>query len=128
VAYIKSHTPQVIWTEEVSLLGLSSPPVFDIVDGRDFLFGSRLGGLLVSEGFRVPYITPWVDLTSRAKIPPAAQPQFVKAVLEANVRFFQQVPVYVEQTDNRAFWQRLGFGRRNDMLDVSRYLLSWTRS
>lgn len=129
VAEIKRRTPQVEWTEEISMTDWCvSRPWFDIVDARDFLFGSRLGGLLVSEGFRVPYITPWVDLTSRAKIPPAAQPAFVKAVIEANVRFFEQVKVHVGQTDNPTFWKCLGFGRRQSMLEVSQSLLSWTRS
>lgn len=132
VTYIKSQTPQVNWTKEVSLLGLSSPPVFDIVDGRDFLFGSRQGGLCVKapDGsiVRVPYITPWVNLMSRAKIPAAAQPAFVHAVIEANVRFFEQVPLKMRNTFNRLFWKQLGYGLDSSMLSISRDLLRWTRS
>ncbi len=130
VAEIKRRTPQVQWTDEISMTDWCVPrPWFDIVDARDFLFGSKLGGLVVNDGqhppFRAPYITPWVDLTSRAKIPPAAQPAFVRAIIEANLRFFEQVPVTVEQTDNPLFWDRLGYGQPATMLRICKDLLRW---
>ncbi len=123
--WVKEQTPHVEWIGKLSLLDGFYPCYFDIVDARDFLFGSKAGGLCVDcEGTvtRAPYITPWVDLLNRASIPPAAQPAFVKAVIEANVRFFEQVEVHVGQTDNAAFWQRLGFGRRQSMLYVNQSL------
>lgn len=130
VAFIRAATPQVEWTREISLAQLSLPgPHFDIVDARDFLFGARLGGLCIDTGTlvtRAPYVTPWVDLTSRAKIPPAAQPTFVRAIIEANVRFFTQVPVTVAQTDNAPFWQHLGFGLDTTMRAVAESLLTWS--
>ncbi len=129
VSYIKKNTPQVNWTETVSLLRMvNHGSVFDIVDGRDFLFGSKLGGLCVKDAgeiFRAPYIAPWVNLTQRAKIPPIKQTEFVNDVIRANINFFKTVSVTVSNTDNAAFWIRLGYASHTPMLDVSRDLLKW---
>ncbi len=123
--WVKEHTPHVEWVGKLSLLDGFYPSYFDIVDARDFLFGSKAGGLCVDcEGTvtRAPYIAPWVDLLNRASIPLAAQPAFVKAILEANARFFEQVKVYAYATDNWSFWERLGFDDQDTMLYVSQSL------
>jgi hypothetical protein len=122
--WVKAQTPHVEWVGQLSLLEGFYPAYFDIVDARDFLFGSRAGGLCVAleDGTitRTPYRPPWVNLLSRASIPVAAQPVFVKAVIEANVRFFEQVKITVAWTYNQPFWERLGYPRGESMLDMVR--------
>jgi len=129
VDYIKAHTPQVKWTGLVSMTKWTRhADFFDIVDARDFLFGAKMGGLCVAIGdevMRAPYVTPWVNLMQRAKIPPHKQVAFVRAVIKANIRFFNRVPVTVAQTDNAAFWQHLGYGLDTTMLAVSIDLMTW---
>lgn len=132
--YVKSQTPQVKWVDAISMTKWSVPTFFDIVDARDFLFGSKLGGLCIADGdqtYRAPYITPWVNLTQRAKIPPHKQVRFVRDVIEANARFFLAVytttdhVITVGDTDNQAFWQHLGYSLDVSMRYVSMDLLSW---
>ena len=128
-AYIKSLTPQVEWQQEISLASIVHPgPIFDICVARDFLFGARAAGLGIRyRGFstRAPYITPWVDLTSRAKIPPAKQARFTQAVIEANIRFFEACPGIVAETGNDEFWRLLGYRMDTPMLDIARDLAKW---
>lgn len=127
--YIKSQTPQIKWLHHVSLAQAVHPgPIFDIVDARDFLFGSRLGGLGIKwqgSSYRAPYINPWVDLTSRAKIPPAKQAAFTKAVIQANMRFFEACPTIVAETGNSEFWVMQGWRMDTPMLKVAQDLLAW---
>ena len=132
VSYIKQHTPQVTWTKTIGLLELAArAPVFDVVDARDFLFGSKLGGLCVNDRkqvLRAPYITPWVNLTQRAKIIPSRQAAFVRRVILANIEFFKEIDVRVKDTDNPRFWQRLGYDSTTPMLDISSQLLNWNKT
>ncbi len=129
VEYIKSQTPQVKWTESFGMAQWSlKSGCFDIVDARDFLFGAKQAGLCVKQGdsvYRVPYITPWVNLMQRAKIPPHKQAAFVADIIEANIRFFFRVPVKVGETDNPLFWQALGYSLDTSMYEVSRDLFAW---
>lgn len=130
-AFIEQSTPQVRWTKRIGLTDPFVPrPWFDIVDARDFLFGSKRGGLLVTDGkstYRAPYILPWVNLLQRAKIAPREQVQFTRSIIEANIRFFTACDpvITVGDTDNMAFWQRLGFTQDQSMRYVSEQLLSW---
>ncbi len=126
--WVKEQTPHVEWIGKLSLLDGFYPSYFDIVDARDFLFGSKAGGLCVDcEGTvtRAPYIAPWIDLLSRASIPLAAQPAFVCAIIKANLRFFEQVPVSVYQTDNAPFWERLGYDHQTYMDRICKDLFTW---
>ncbi len=128
---VKKRTPAVNWIGSMSL----SPKGFDIVDARDFLFGAKAGGLWITMGngpvsdlFRAPYLTPWVNLLSRASIPPAAQPQFVRMVLAANVAFFTRINVTMNQVDNVGFWSMLGYKPTDSMLTIAKDLSQWTRA
>ena len=126
---IKRRTPQVKWVKEISLAEwIGDEPYFDIVDARDFLFGARDAGLFIRDGdshYRAPYISPWVNLMTRAKIEPSAQPAFVQSVIRANIEFFGSVPVAVRDAHNSFFWNRLGFDDEMSMLEVSKILLTW---
>lgn len=64
---------------------------FDVVDTRDFLIGSFEGGLLCNIGdkkTRFPYISPFVNLKSRANI--EEEQNFSKDLLEINKTFYQE--------------------------------------
>lgn len=73
-----------------SLLG-DDEELYDIIDARDFLLGAYNGGLVVSFleqiNIRVPYMFPFVNLTTRANILPEFQVAFTKELLELNLHF-----------------------------------------
>ena len=73
---------------------------YDVVDLRDFIVGSREGGLSVimpsGQRARAPYALPYVSLRSRAKIPPAAEMEISRVVWQANVRFFANSGITIE--------------------------------
>jgi len=66
--------------------------LYDVIDARDFIFGANKGGLVVSlfgkKNIRVPYIFPFVNLTTRANILPEYQIIFTKDVINENLIFF----------------------------------------
>lgn len=129
VSFIKEHTPQVRWVDTAFLADwVHRGRRFDLMDARDFLFGARRAGLFIGDGvdiYRAPYISPWVNLARRAKIPPAAQASFVRNIIAANACFFEKAAMTVARTHNPAFWQRLGFQDDTPMLDICRQLLLW---
>lgn len=68
---------------------------YDIVDLRDFIVGSKHGGLVcyMPNGniVRVPYLLPYVSLRSRAFIPADKEKDVALAVWKANVEFFEAI-------------------------------------
>lgn len=102
---------------------------WDIVDARDFLLGSRSGGLVVQlfNGAvgRAPYILPYTSLVTRAKIPPDQEKAFSAEVLRLNRRFFRDVWVDIQVADTDQQFQMLmksvGFRGRMNMDDVCQW-------
>ncbi|NCP98204.1 hypothetical protein GW796_00735 [archaeon] len=65
--------------------------LFDIVDTRDFLLGSNNGGLVCAwneSPLRIPYLSPWVNLQSRANISFNNLKSFNLKILELSLEFF----------------------------------------
>lgn len=66
--------------------------LYDIVDARDFLLGAKDAGLVVElpDGSigRVPYMAPYVNLTTRSKIPPLKIRSLSIALWQLNVELF----------------------------------------
>jgi nicotinic acid mononucleotide adenylyltransferase len=66
-------------------------PLFDVVDVRDFIFGSPFGGLVVEgkngEPVRVPYMAPFVNLVSRSSVPAANSFQMSVDLWKFNAAF-----------------------------------------
>lgn len=62
--------------------------IIDVVDARDFVLGAKEGGLYVEtkngKRFKVPYIYPFVNLTTRANIPDEKQINFTIDILKLN--------------------------------------------
>lgn len=76
---------------------------YDVVDMRDFIVGSKEGGLSVilpatKARARAPYALPYVSLRSRAKIPPEAEMEVSRIIWQANVRFFEGTDIRVKHT------------------------------
>jgi len=76
----------------------------DIVDFRDFLIGSKEGGLTVQlpngEIGKAPYVWPYVSLSHRAKLPHISQRDFSLAIWHANKQFFDSFicPIKIKDT------------------------------
>lgn len=75
----------------------------DVVDLRDFLVGSREGGLVVRlpDGCiaRAPYLLPYVSNGRRMSLPLSEELPFSRAVWELNRRFFESLPVVLTVSD-----------------------------
>lgn len=93
----------------VSSLLKDNEVLYDIIDARDFLFGANNGGLVISlfgnERIRVPYVFPFVNLTTRANIRPECQIVFTKELLEVNLSYSfskdTQILKYLCYNDNK---------------------------
>ncbi len=112
--------------------------VLDIIDPRDFLFGTRESGLVTNDNgllYRAPYILPWVDLTARASIPADQAVRVSQAVIMLNRRFYEQLgslegaEVLLSRTD-AAFKTFVAhcteFSDNGTMIDFCDYALSST--
>ena len=78
---------------------------YDIVDLRDFIFGSKYGGLMClnpinKKLMRVPYIYPFINLQSRAKIPFNKEVEFSKEIIKLNLDFFMNTELLLEDMDD----------------------------
>lgn len=96
--FLKSILPQEVeLVDKVILSDYSdelSNDYFDVVDLRDFIINSPYSGLVIEHNkniFRVPYIAPFVDLVSRAKIPAEKVINFSISVLEINKSLYENM-------------------------------------
>lgn len=78
----------------------------DVVDARDFIFGSYAGGLVCVDPctsgrtlMRVPYLAPYVNLSTRMTLPPAisAQLGFSHRIIDMNHELFADTGLTVGQ-------------------------------
>lgn len=69
-------------------VGYTADDIYDIVDIRDFIFNSSNGGLMIEGGTklpkRYPYVYPYVNLHTRAKIPYNKIISFTKFLYSVN--------------------------------------------
>ena len=93
--YTKESLRTVECSEESDLV--------DVVDLRDFLVGSREGGLVVRlpDGCvaRAPYLLPYVQNNRRMSLPLSEELRFSRSVWELNRRFFDSLPVALTVAD-----------------------------
>lgn len=83
-----------------------TPPdarVFDVVDARDFLPGTADGGLVVQSpagsAVRVPYLAPFVDLSTRARLPAGTAWHVSRTLWGAARTFFAALPTPIALQD-----------------------------
>ena len=76
---------------------------FDVIDIRDFIIGSKNGGLLVDSkkgcNIRVPYIKPYVNLISRANLIPEHIDNFSFEVLKLNLELYRNSNILLGDLD-----------------------------
>ncbi len=104
---------------------------YDVVDFRDYLFGSRNSGLVVRlpnrELARVPYLQPYVTLSTRIRMPASQEVAFSVAMWKANEQFFAAIapPILVSECDlaSRNLMRYLGFADSAPVLEVVQWHL-----
>lgn len=105
----------------------SSQKYFDIVDARDFLLGGKDGGLVVrlpnGELSRVPYIAPYVNLHTRAKIPHSELMAFSQKILACNLSFYQESGILLQDINphSRKLFSYVGFDNSTSMENIVRW-------
>ncbi len=124
-------------TEVISLVKLSMKSeksqndeiLLDIVDLRDFIIGSREGGLVVSlpnhQICRAPYLLPYVSLHSRAMIPSSKELYLSLLLWKLNADFYKNIggKIVLSQTD--PYFQKLmkyiGFSDNFLLVDICKW-------
>jgi nicotinic acid mononucleotide adenylyltransferase len=104
---------------------------YDVVDFRDFLVGSRNGGLVVRlpnrQIVRVPYMAPYVTLNTRIRLPASQEIPFALEMWRANERFFASTgrTILVGECDpaSQELMTYLGFTPKSPVLEVVRWHL-----
>ena len=100
---------------------------YDVVDLRDFIVGSSFGGLSILTGCgrkaRAPYALPYVSLRARAKIPAQVEMEVSRIVWQANVRFFDQLNIKIQDCDKglQVLAEDLGFEPERSVADFCQY-------
>lgn len=99
--------------------------VYEVLDERDFLFGSKDGGLVIelpdSTLARVPYILPFVNPVWRCQVNADQALSFSKQILLANLSFFIEFPtLQVKDTDSmsKLFFNYVGYEDNVSMVTV----------
>lgn len=129
--FIKKQIPNLKVSGEISLAQtwfenrFNRPyHIYDIVDLRDFVFGSPDGGLFVNlknnKFGRLPYIYPFVNLTTRAKIDPKFLKYFSKKIIDLNLELYKDSALKLKDCDLlfvEAMTQQ-GFNLNDLMLDL----------
>ena len=103
---------------------------YDIVDLRDFIIGSKDGGLVVEEKFRVPYMLPFVNNIHRSKIPARNEWSFSMDLWKINLRYFERFPQLLLNQDPAfsALMEQSGFAPETDMREFCLTHLNFLKS
>jgi nicotinic acid mononucleotide adenylyltransferase len=102
---------------------------YDVVDLRDCLFGARGGGIVIrlpdGQIARVPYMAPYVTLSTRIRLPASQEVWFSLAMWRANERFFASIapPIRVGDCDPAAqsLLRTLRFAPSTPVIEVVRW-------
>ena len=127
---IKAMLPDAVRIERDFILLQQAPNApkskLDILDCRDFIAGSRQGGLVVSlpngEPSRVPYCLPYASPCDRASIPLLEELFFSHQIWLLNQRFFERIeqPILLSEADPafQKLMTHLGFEPSTPMSEV----------
>lgn len=132
MAFVKKLLPkEVNIINEISLAQIFvQQSIFDIVDLRDFVLGASKCGLAVKldDGkiARVPYIFPYINLTSRANIAQDSVKEFTKKILLINREIYLSQPTTLTDLDIwiQNFYYSLGFSSSTALNKVVDFLLT----
>lgn len=125
--HIKEKLPTDVVIDKTCLLANSiNKNVFDVIDLRDFIIGTKNSGLVVKlpNGVytRSPYVMPYVNLTTRASIPPSKEKIFSIAVWQMNKEFYQKYNKNFKLKDADSnfiiLMNYIGFDNEDTMVDI----------
>ncbi len=113
-------------TAQLQATGQLPKVITDTVDLRDFLVGSRDGGLVVQlpDGSvaRAPYLSPYVQLSDRASVPLACEVVLSRRLWEVNADFFSSLGVVLMVRHTSEAFQCLaravGFAAETPLVEV----------
>lgn len=97
--------------QKESLLQNDDGTVFDVVDARDFIIGATHGGLVVKTPLgitRAPYVLPFVNLTTRAKLDAKVAINFSQEIWKLNFDLYRETGITVSDITAQDF-TLLGF-------------------
>jgi NAD+ synthetase len=105
---------------------------YELSDCRDFLIGSRQGGLVVGtaaeDAVRLPYMLPYVSPAERASTPTSCDWDLSCQLWRLNVDFFQSVqrPILLSEAEPafQKFMTSIGFLPSDSLLTVCKWHLS----
>lgn len=128
----KTGLLQLYLEKKWDTLQTKAEDLVDINDLRDFLVGSKGGGLVVSlpNGTlcRAPYLLPYVSTISRASIPPSMEVTFSLQIWELNMAFHHQIGPKIELKDCEGAFVTLmkyiGFKDDDKLVDICRWHLN----
>lgn len=116
-----------LMSRALSDAGYSGAQAMDVCDLRDFLLGSREGGLVVELNGpdalgRAVYAAPWVNLSARASIPQERQHRLSQEIWALNERFHAHSGLQVIDADLacQALLLDQGFGLQAPLAQVAR--------
>lgn len=124
---VKENLPKDILIKDVYLLANNNiKNIFDVIDLRDFIIGSENSGLMVllsnNETTRVPYISPYVNLHTRANIPIDKSIEFSIKILELNKELYSFInkDITLKNVDKNfiKLMKYIGFTENKKMIDV----------
>lgn len=124
---IKEKIPNGVFIKDTYLLANSiNEKVFDVVDLRDFIIGVKNSGLVVKlpNGVytRAPYVMPYVNLTTRASIPPSKERDFSISIWKMNKEFYKKYNenYKLKEMDSNfiTLMQYIGFDLEDKIIDI----------
>lgn len=127
----KLRIQDVVILFQMASLSREASPSLDVSDSRDFLVGSRDGGLVVSlpsgAPARAPYVLPYVSPAARVSIPLSRELDFSIAIWALNEAFFRQVspPILLRDADPafQSLMQYVGFTGEETMESICKWHL-----
>jgi nicotinic acid mononucleotide adenylyltransferase len=103
-----------------SLLQNEDGSLFDVVDARDFIIGATHGGLVVRTPLgitRAPYVFPFVNLTTRAKLDAKVAMAFSQKIWKLNLELYRGTGVTVADIKAQDF-TLLGFSPEKTIQEI----------
>lgn len=99
----KDRHPNIVINDYffMNTLTMEQEKTYDIVDIRDFIVGADFGGLCVrmpaGDIARVPYMAPYVNLTTRASIDPNKAKAMTLALWRVNMAIFEREGLTIDE-------------------------------
>ena len=126
---IKIEKTVTLLAESLTVAGIDKSTLLDVVDVRDFIVGSRDGGLVVSlpdkSVVRAPYMLPYVSLSTRAKIPPSQEISLSIDLWKLNLQFFNSIGSTILLENTSPSFQKLmnyiGFNSQVPMTQICKW-------